>query len=197
MARKPNRTIRWLIVAIAIVLLIGITSVLCFAADDAASDGIISVSLSLDENIIGIFRTSATNDDGSFLKISHNGKVSKITSNYGGVFSYTDVAPQNIGDELTAALYAKDGSQIGYPVTFSVKSYLKVLLSVDYETSGCESEMKYTAMRELADNLLNYGSAAQIYTGHNTDALANAGLSDELKALATAPISVNGTDRVV
>ena len=197
MARKPNRTIRWLIVAIAIVLLIGITSVLCFAADDAASDGIISVSLSLDENIIVKFRTSATNDDGSFLKISHNGKVSKITSNYGGVFSYTDVAPQNIGDELTAALYAKDGSQIGYPVTFSVKSYLKVLLSVDYETSGCESEMKYTAMRELAVNLLNYGSAAQIYTGHNTDALANAGLSDELKALATAPISVNGTDRVV
>ena len=198
MAKKPNCTIRLLIVAIAIMLLIGITSVVTFAADnDASSNGIVSVSLSLDDSIVVKIRTTATNDDGAFLKISHNGKVSKITTNYGGVFSYVDVAPQNLGDELTAVLYSKDGGQIGAPVTFSVKSYLEALLALDYESSGCDTELEYSAMRELAVNLLNYGAAAQTYTGHKADSLVNADLSDELKALASAPISVTTTDKAV
>ena len=186
-----------LAVVITALLIIGFTSI-CFAADEeTSSNGILSVSLSLDENITIKLRTSATYDDGSTVKVSFNGKVTVLDKNYGGVFAYAGVSPQQLGDTVTAVMCDKDGNQVGEPATFTVKSYLEALLNLSFEESGCKTELQYSAMRELAVNMLNYGAAAQTYTDYKSETLANSDLTDEQKALATAPITVSGTDKAV
>lgn len=186
-----------LAVVITALLIIGFTSI-CFAADEGtSSNGILSVSLSLDENITIKLRTSATYDDGSTVKVSFNGKVTVLDKNYGGVFAYAGVSPQQLGDTVTAVMCDKEGNQVGEPATFTVKSYLEALLNLSFEESGCKTEPQYSAMRELAVNMLNYGAAAQTYTDYKSETLANSDLTDEQKALATAPITVSGTDKAV
>ena len=189
--------LRVLAVTLSLLLIVGLTSMICFAADNEASNGIISVGVSIDEDILVRIRTTATDTDGSKVKVSFNGKETELTKNKSGVFSFAGVAPQYFGDTITATMYAKDGSQIGEPVSFTVKSYLEKLLTLSYEESGCATEIRYAAMRELAVNMLNYGAAAQIYMDYKADTLVNADLSDEHKALATSPITVSATDKSV
>ena len=45
--------------------------------------------------------------------------------------------------------------------------------------------------------MLNYGAAAQTYINHDVENLANKNLTDEQKALATAPITVTESDKAV
>ena len=91
-----------------------------------------------------------------------------------------------IGDTITATLYAtKDGVlYIGDTVEYSVKQYCYNMLStyndVDYPSAA------YGELRTLLVDLLNYGAAAQQYTGYNTDALVNAQLVDKQLDWATA-----------
>ena len=198
MTKSRKGLFKVLAVAAALLLIIGLTSVICFAADDApSSEGITKVSLSLDESITVKLRTNLSDYEGSKIVIIFEGQKYELTKNYGGVFTFTGVTPQNMNGTITAKMYSKDGAQIGDEVKFSVRSYLEALLGLSYEESGCTSELQYTAMKELAVNMLNYGAAAQIYTETDVDDLANKNLTDEQKALATAPITVNGTDKAV
>jgi len=102
------------------------------------------------------------------------------------VICFRDIAPHMIGDTITATLYAtKDGVlYIGDTVEYSVKQYCYNMLStyndVDYPSAA------YGELRTLLVDLLNYGAAAQQYTGYNTDALVNAQLVDKQLDWATA-----------
>ena len=184
-------------VALTLLLVVGLTSMICFAADGASSEGITKVSLSLDEAMTVKIRTTASKDDGSKLIVALGGKEFTLTNNVGGIFSFTGVTPQYMNTPITATLYSKDGAKLGESKSFSLRSYLEAILALSYEESGCANQLQYIAMKELAVNLLNYGAAAQVYTNTNVSDLANKNLTDEQKALATAPITVNGTDKAV
>ena len=175
-------------------------SLMCFAETEATSEdgttvtGITNVSVSLSEGIIVKFYTNA----GTKISVAFGGETTDLTDDDADyVYEFVGVTPQKLNDTITATLYDDNDEQVGEAKTLTVKSYLTKLLSLDHENSGCKSTLQYEAMRELAVNMLNYGAAAQSYVGYKTDALANAELSEELKALATETIDVTETDKAV
>ncbi|MBP3401716.1 MAG: hypothetical protein J6K85_01510, partial [Clostridia bacterium] len=187
---------------LSVALMIGFTPGLyAFAAEASAEEtvesGIKAIDLDLGNTIAVKLYTEAVENDGSKVVVAFGGEETEITAQKGGVFTFSGVAPQHMSDTLTATLYAADGTAVGASATFSVRSYLEALLLLDYENSGCKTTWQYTAMKELAVNLLNYGAAAQIYTDYNVDDLANKNLTDEQKALATDTIAVSGSDKAV
>ena len=97
-------------------------------------------------------------------------------------FSYRGVAAKELGDTLTAVLqFTRDG--VGYSGTvdtYSLKAY--AMERLEHSTN---SEFK-----KLLVDLLNYGAAAQTYFGYKTDALVNADLTDEQRALASKTYSL-------
>lgn len=188
--------LRCVLAVLLTVALLGAVAVLAFAEDSATGE-IETVSVSLGEDIIVKFRTTAGTGDGSRVVVVFNGETTEITENVNGVFAYAGVTPQHFNDELTATLYNAEGTQLGEAKTFSVQSYLEGLLKLEYGESGCKSTLQYDAMKELAVDLLNYGAAAQIYRGEDTEHLANAELTTEQKELATKKITVSETDKAV
>ena len=165
---------------------------------ETSASGIIGISVSLEEDIIVNFKTTAEADDGSSVKLTFNGKDYELTAHASDTFSFVNVTPQNMGDLITARMY-KDGDAVGDEKTFSVQSYLETLLSYEFgsEFCTCKSKLQHTALHELCVNMLNYGAAAQTYVNHDTENLANKNLSDVQKALATEKIAVNETDKAV
>lgn len=72
-----------------------------------------------------------------------------------------------------------DCSENGFDYTVA-----KYLIAICSSTSN-------TKMADFARAALNYGAAAQIYFGYNTEALANGQLTSAQKALATDPSTIN------
>jgi hypothetical protein len=90
------------------------------------------------------------------------------------------ISAEKLGDEIYLCVYAEldDGTVIySDVVTYSVKSYAYGKLA-DSKTDA--------SLKALLVSLLNYGAAAQVYFGYNTDALVNANLTAEQQALAAA-----------
>ena len=102
-------------------------------------------------------------------------------------FSYRGVAAKEIGDTLTAVLkFTREG--VGYSGTvdtYSLKAY-----SMERLEHSTNSEFK-----KLLVDLLNYGAAAQTYFGYKTDALVNADLTDEQRALASKSYSLPDAEK--
>ena len=87
------------------------------------------------------------------------------------------VPAKRLGDNMYLRIYArlKDGSYVYSPVTYyNAKRYASDIL-----TNSTNNNMK-----SLVVAMLNYGAAAQIHFGHNTDSLMNAGLTPQQQALA-------------
>ena len=84
-----------------------------------------------------------------------------------------------LGDTVYMACYAKlkDGSY----VYTKLKSYSPVQYATNQLANSTDNSLK-----QLVAAMLNYGAAAQLYFGHNTDALANASLTEDQKALPEA-----------
>jgi len=87
-------------------------------------------------------------------------------------FRYEDIAPQKIGDDIIATLYAKEnGTEISTnPYNFGVSQYCERALEL---FAGDE----YASFRTLVVDLLHYSSKAQLYTGYRTDSLVDADLT--------------------
>ena len=164
---------------------------------NATATGISGINISLDEDVVVKFHTDATDGEDVKLVVNFDGADTYLTEHDNGVFSFWGVTPQNFGKELSATLYDASGNVVGEQQTTSVKAYLQNLLALDLENSGCKDALQYTAMRELAVNMLNYGSAAQVYTNTDTDALVNADLTVDQKELASETITVDTTDKHV
>ena len=110
-------------------------------------------------------------------------------------FVYTGVAPQCIGDTITAEII-KNGTVLKTKA-YTVKTYLETLKGMTAEDLGY-SEEKYTAMVKLIKDLLVYGGAAQTYIGHNTGDLVSDGItgSDFTDLISTARTAVNNDGAV-
>ena len=87
------------------------------------------------------------------------------------------IAAKNMGDQMWFKIYAKlsDGTYV-----YSAVNYYS---AVRYASSILDRASSSANMKALVVAMLNYGAEAQLYFGHNTDALANADLTAEQKAL--------------
>lgn len=93
------------------------------------------------------------------------------------VFTFANIAPQCMSDTITAELFA--GDTLVDSLETSVKAYAEGILELygDNET-----------VVAMVSDMLAYGAAAQKYTGHNVDDLANEGVE------GYAPTDVLPTD---
>ena len=104
-------------------------------------------------------------------------------------FDYRGVAAKELGNKLTATLtFTRDGvAYSGTVDTYSLKGYAMERLEAS----------KSDEFKTLLVDLLNYGAAAQTYFEYRTDALVNADLTDEQRALSRggyAPLAVVEND---
>ena len=92
-------------------------------------------------------------------------------------FVYSNIAAKQMGDVLTAVLYAeRDGETLqSAPDVYSVKTYAYNRLE----------KSTNSAFKKLMVDMLNYGAAAQLYFNYDTDNLVNAELTAEQEALGT------------
>ena len=152
--------------------------------EDIITDGELKIrasSLSLGNNLIMNFKVSRDTLEGfdePYVEVLRNGKTTRITSfkEQGDdcVFSFENIAPQTMNDELSATLYAtKEGALYGSnTLKTSVRSYVEFLLD-NYSSD------KYAKLRTLIVDLLDYGAVAQEYRNYKTDALVNAELTSD------------------
>ena len=85
------------------------------------------------------------------------------------------IPAKNLGENVCFKVYAKlaDGSY----VYSDLLAYNAVAYAKDILANSSDDNMK-----TLVVSMLNYGAAAQLYFDYNTDALMNAGLTEEQKA---------------
>ncbi len=101
------------------------------------------------------------------------------------VFACTNIAPSQMGDTVTAQLYATlEDQQYVASMEYGVADYCYNMLAKTEDAK----------LKTLLVDLLNYGAAAQTYAWYNDKTLCNAALSDEQKAWGTAaePALSNG-----
>ena len=98
-------------------------------------------------------------------------------------FEFKGICSDEMSNTVKCTLCANVGNQAYASVTkeFSVKKYAEAILQMYGSKTDEESKKLCTLMVDM----LNYGAAAQKYFGRNTRNLANSGLTDAQKALAT------------
>ena len=112
------------------------------------------------ENADAVIPGAVLNDATGFYSVHTNG-----------------ISAKNLGDEIYFRVYIElpDGSYVySKMVHYSPKTYAYTVLNGNYSSN----------MKSLVAAMLNYGAAAQVYFGHNTDALINADMTDAHKAHA-------------
>lgn len=107
-------------------------------------------------------------------------------------FEYTGVNAKEVGDVLSATIYAydSDGNLVqGQTLeNYSVKKYCMNQLSktdAAFTAQGLTTA-KQKAFRTLLTDLLNYASEAQVYFGYKENSFTNADLTDTQKAYASS-----------
>lgn len=133
-------------------------------------------------NIKMEFAKSVFGEDGAIISEDVVEITDYTLSNISGKnvmrFVYNGIFAKEMSVAIDANLY--EGSNCLATTTFSVAQYAHKMLAND----TIASEMKTFLV-----DLLNYGSAAQVYFDYNTENLANADLTDEQKAYATADVA--------
>lgn len=104
--------------------------------------------------------------------------------------TYTGIAAKEMGDTISVVLYNAEGKAVSKTWKDSIQAYaLRQLNNTPTES-----------LETLLVDMLNYGAAAQVQFGYNTDDLVNNVLTDAQKACATASYEtqsnlVSGTGR--
>lgn len=104
------------------------------------------------------------------------------------IFSFKGIAPNKLGDKVTATLSAtRDGKKMVANTAFeySVSDYCSNKFNEHY-SAGTQPELM-----ALVTDLLNYGAAAQKYTNYKTNALVN---KDVPQKYATSALPTMTTD---
>ena len=157
------------------------------APEEKPSPVINTVSLSLESSItmnFKVLKSSLSSFDEFYMTFECGGKEEKVTdykeTDKYYVFSYKGINPQLMNDNVTAVLHAKNKSEeyTSPEKIMSVKEYAYTMLD---RYSGDE----HSKLRTLLVDLLNYGAAAQIYAGYQTDNLVNSALTDVQKDWAS------------
>ena len=143
--------------------------------DDVGTKYSVTRSITLSEDIA--FNYYVTPDDAYTdysMVCTMNGESVSLSGTYQGgkyKFTFKGITPQYLTADVTAVLRAKNaaGEVVElFTQTESVKDYCTAILS----------DSAYATYHNVVIDLLQYGAAAQMYTGTNTDALANADLTD-------------------
>ena len=95
-------------------------------------------------------------------------------------FSFAEVTPQYMTEEVAVTLTLSGAGQTDITESatgFSVKNYCQKLLKTDPAALGYTSQEKYSEMKTLVADLLNYGAQSQLYVGTNVDNLPTDGLT--------------------
>ncbi len=104
-----------------------------------------------------------------------------------GYYEYHGVAPQFMGETVRATVVGTAESK-----DTSVKAYCQTL--IDGQASDFDyGQSKFTALQQLAKDILNYGAEAQKYTSYKTDALVNTTVDTDVSTRYgeyDAPVSV-------
>lgn len=148
-------------------------------------------SLTLQHNLAINFKVDKTSFDGSgftdpYVVFEWGGSTATV-SNYTVsndnkyVFVFSNIAPNQMNDVVSATLYATNGGTqyISETKEYSVADYCYGMLTA-------YPDDEYAELRTLLVDTLNYGAVSQQYTGYNTDALVNAALTDTQKAWGTS-----------
>ena len=157
------------------------------APEEKPSPVINTVSLSLESSItmnFKVLKSSLSSFDEFYMTFDCGGKEEKVTDYKGTdkyyVFSYKGINPQLMNDNVTAVLHAKNKSEeyTSPEKIMSVREYAYTMLDR-------YSDDEHAKLRTLLVDLLNYGAAAQIYAGYQTDNLVNSALTDVQKDWAS------------
>ena len=157
------------------------------APEEKPAPVINTVSLSLESSItmnFKVLKRSLSSFDEFYMTFECGGKEEKVTDyketdNY-YVFSYKGINPQLMNNNVTAVLHAKNKSE-EYTSPKKIMSVREYAYKVLDKYSGDE----HSKLRTLLVDLLNYGAAAQIYAGYQTDNLVNSDLTDVQKDWAS------------
>ena len=94
------------------------------------------------------------------------------------------VSARQMADNVSAQMYASDGTKVGDPKVYSVKAYCEKAIPT------YSSYASYANLVNLLKAMLNYGAYSQIKFGYNTDNLANAGVeTDALPNITAADLA--------
>jgi len=96
-------------------------------------------------------------------------------------FIYKNIAPHQIGDTITATLYATYNGELycSAPIEYSVARYCYNMLG------KTEGNPAYDKFRTLLVDILHYGAESQRYTGYRTEELCNSRLTESQLACGT------------
>lgn len=120
----------------------------------------VSVSLGKDLSLLyQIEIADGTSFDDFRMVFAFNDDTRELVGAENGKYTLAGIAPHQMGDTVTATLYY--GDEVVDVYTTSIKAYLDAIIAGDYSEEA----------KQLANDLLIYGAAAQKHTGHNTDAL--------------------------
>ena len=86
------------------------------------------------------------------------------------VFTYENIAPHFMGDDISAVLYDENDTECASLECFSVKAYAERVMAAHSNDE---------ALLDLIADVLRYGAAAQEYRNYKTDALVTDGLELE------------------
>ena len=95
------------------------------------------------------------------------------------VFRFEGITPQNMAEEVKLTVFVTDQEVAPIEYTYSVKEYCVSVLDMTTEQLNLQDKENYTKeeqlarLKTLATDILNYGAAAQEYTGYRTDDLVN------------------------
>ena len=94
------------------------------------------------------------------------------------VFTYENIAPHFMGDNISAVLYDENGTECASLDSFSVKAYAERVMAAHSNDE---------ALLDLIADMLRYGAAAQTYRNYKTDALVTDGLELEGYGSSSTP----------
>lgn len=153
-------------------------SVRAFAETKAGTAGSgLNVSMTLNEDLILNFYAPQT--AGRQATVTYRGEqytLDGVANGENYKFSFDKVTPQYMTESVAVQVGDLQSST-------SIQKYCEGLLSSADQLG--KSALETTILQELAVDILNYGAAAQTYTSVNTDVLANGGLTEEQKGMAT------------
>lgn len=113
---------------------------------------------------------------------TQEGKTISMTSDGNGVYRAENIrsyAAKEIGD---SHWFEAESAVNGVELKTVKREYSPAI----YAMNKLNEEGGFDATKNLALSLLDYASAAQVYFGYRTDALANAGVTAEMRAAAEA-----------
>lgn len=112
------------------------------------------------------------------------------------VFTFKNITPDKLGEIINATLSAqKDGETVtsAKAIEYSVKNYCYNML----EKYANKNDDASVAFKALLVDLLNYGSATQVYVDPNADSLVSNALTDEQKNYATGDITLDSKGALI